>query len=94
MVFAPRKQPHNCITNETIVVNQTVTRVNKITYLGVMLDTHLKDHINSKCVKATSNVVRIRSVRKYLTEDAAKTLMSGLVLSHLDYANVLLTGLT
>ena len=32
-------------------------------------------------------------MRKYLTEDAAKTLMSGLVLSHLDYANALLTGI-
>ena len=60
-----------------------------------MLDAHLtlKDHISSKCVKATSNIIRIRSVRKYLTEDAAKTLMSGLVLSHLDYANALLTGI-
>ena len=32
-------------------------------------------------------------MRKYQTEDAANTLMPGLVLSHLDYSNALLTGM-
>ena len=39
------------------------------------------------------NLVKICNIRKYLTEDATKTLLVGLVLSHLDYANAILAGL-
>ena len=35
---------------------------------------------------------RISSIRQYLTEDAAKTLVVSLVLSRLDYGNCLLAG--
>ena len=95
IVFAPRLQQHECMSREIDVVNQNVERVNKIKYLEVILDTHLtlRDHVSSKCIQATSNIVRIRSVRKYLTEDVTKPLMTGLVLTHLNYSNARLTGM-
>ena len=83
IVFAPSRQIHKCISKEIEVAGQKVTRVPQIKYLGTFLDAGLtlKFHISQK------------SVRKYLTEDACKTIMSGLVLSHIDYANALFTGL-
>ena len=39
------------------------------------------------------NLVKMCNIRKYLMEEAIKTLLVGLVLSHLDYANTILAGI-
>ena len=39
------------------------------------------------------NIYKIRSIRKFLTTDACKTIVLGLVISHLDYNNAILYGL-
>ena len=39
------------------------------------------------------NIQRIKLICRYLTEDSVKTLMMGLVMSHLDYCNTVLAGL-
>ena len=39
------------------------------------------------------NLLRIKHIRRHLTQEAAQILVSGLVMSHLDYANSLLYGL-
>ena len=39
------------------------------------------------------NIQRIKVICRYLTEDSVKTLMMGLVMSHLDYCNTVLAGL-
>jgi hypothetical protein len=39
------------------------------------------------------NVHRIKQIRKYLDSDSCKTLVSSLVMSHLDYANSIFYGL-
>ena len=39
------------------------------------------------------NLQKIKAIRSVLTDDVCKTLVSALVLSHLDYANVILSGL-
>ena len=39
---------------------------------------------------AMSNFIKIREIRQYLSPDACHTLILGLVISHLDYANGLL----
>ena len=39
------------------------------------------------------NVVKICNIRKFLMEEATKTILVALVLSHLDYANEILPGL-
>ena len=52
-----------------------------------------KTHITKKYQSAMVNLVNIHNIRKYLTDDAAKTLLVGLDLSHLYYANAILAGL-
>ena len=40
------------------------------------------------------NFFRIKNIRKYLTQDATETLVLSLVISHLDYCNVVLFGIS
>ena len=44
--------------------------------------------------KAMINFFRIKNLRKYLTQDATETLVLSLVISHLDYCNVILFGIS
>ena len=44
------------------------------------------------CQTAYFELKRISSIRKFLAEDAAKTLVTSYILSRLDYCNCLLTG--
>ena len=64
--------------------------------LGVHIDKHLsfKHHIGVKCETAMYNVLRIKQLRRHLTQEAAQILVSSLVMSHLDYANSLFYGLS
>ena len=39
------------------------------------------------------NLQKLKAIRNALTDDVCKTLVSALVLSHLDYANAILSGL-
>ena len=54
----------------------------------------MKQHILSQCRSAMANYRRIASIRKYLTIDACKQIVHGLIMSHLDYCNSLLYGLS
>ena len=53
----------------------------------------LKKHINSKIRAASYNLNKIRQIRKCLTVDSCKSVVLGLVISHIDYCNALLLGL-
>ena len=67
-----------------------------VKYLGVHLDEQLKlyKHITEKCKKATYNLYNISKIRNSLTISACKTLVQGLVLSHLDYANTIFISIS
>ena len=62
--------------------------------LGFILDSKLsmKNHIIKICQTAYSELKRISSIRRFLTEDAAKTLVTSHILSWLDYYKCLLMG--
>ena len=62
--------------------------------LGFILDSKLsmKKHIIKICQTAYFELKRISSIRRFLTEDAAKTLVTSYILSRLDYCNCLLMG--
>ena len=53
----------------------------------------MTDQVNKICQSTYLEIRRIGSIRKYLTVDATKTLVTSLVLSRLDYCNSLLAGL-
>ena len=62
--------------------------------LGFLLDSKLsmKKHIIKICQSTYFELKRIRSIRRFLTEDAIKTLVTSYILSRLDYCNCLLMG--
>ena len=45
----------------------------------------MKEHINFICKTAFLEIRRISAIRRYLTDDAIKTLVVSLVLSRIDY---------
>ena len=65
-----------------------------VSNLGFILDSKLsmKKHIIKICQTAYFELKRISSIRRFLTEDATKTLVTSYILSRLDYCNCLLMG--
>ena len=63
--------------------------------LGVTIDSCLTmvPHVQATSRSAFYQLRRIAKIREMLTEDTAKTLVHSLVMSRLDYANSLLSGL-
>ena len=95
IMFGYRNQLDKCKTSYVTISGSTIPRSPSVKYLGVTLDENLnlKKHILIKCKTAIANFVRIHNIRKYLTTDACSTLILGLCISHLDYANALYYGL-
>ena len=62
--------------------------------LWFALDPNLttKQHVIQTCQTACFELKRISSIRRYLTEDAAKQMVTSCVLSRLNYCNSLLMG--
>ena len=95
MMFGSKVQLAKCITN-IININGTGVQRNEVKkYLGAWLDQNLTltEHVTRKCHTAMLKLLKIKQHRKVLTEDAANTLVRGLVLSHLKYCNFIFTGL-
>ena len=95
IMFGYRSQLVKCTINYVKISDSTIPRNPSVKYLGVSLDENLnlKEHILSKCGKVMANFVRIHNIHKYLTKDACTTLVLGLCISHLDYANTQCYGL-
>ena len=63
--------------------------------LGIIYDStlNMEEHVSKVCCKAYMQLKNIGRIRRYLTEDATKSLAHAFVCSHLDYGNSLLYGL-
>ena len=77
------------------VGEQHVRPATSIRNLGVIYDQPLSmiQHVNSVCRVGYMHVRNIGRIRRYLTEDATKTMIHALVTSRLDYCNAVLYGL-
>ena len=93
--FGSANHHAKCTTSQLNVNGQYVSLSKEIKYLGVYLDSQLtlKRHITAKCRTAMWNIQRIKQMRNVLTSEACETLVLGLVMSHIDYANALYIGL-
>ena len=82
-VFLPDSITHNMIPFADSARN-----------LGVVLGSNLsmKKHVIKICQTAYFELKRISSIHRFLTEDAAKILVTSYILSRLDYCNCLLMG--
>jgi hypothetical protein len=96
ILFGSRPQLNKCNTKEINICGNVIESQHCIRYLGAFLDESLnfKDHIKRKCRTAMLNYFKIKSIRKYLTKEAAETLVLSLVISHLDYCNIILYGIS
>ena len=94
ILFGSRQQLTKCSTNKINICGDIVKSQSYIKYLGAFLDESLsfKEHVKTKCKAAMLNYLKIKSIRKYLTREATETLVLSLVISHLDYCNVILYG--
>ena len=90
--FGFRTQISKCLINSIDVVGNEIERSGVIRYLGGFLDTQLslRSHVTKKCAIASGNLAKIRSIRRFLTQDACAIVIHGLVTSHMDYANGIL----
>ena len=95
VLFGSRPQLDKCKIKALNVDDTEVVLVDRMKYLGVILDQNLnmKRHITTKCQTAMLNIQRIKNIRHLLTQDAMETLVLGTVVSHLDYYNSTLVNL-
>lgn len=95
-MFGSRQQLYKCVTTSINIANDNIEKQKCIRYLGAFLDETLnfKEHIKRKCRTSMLNFFKIKSIRKYLTREATEILCLSLVISHLDYCNVVLYGVS
>ena len=93
--FGGPRQLEKCIISQIKVNGEQIPRSQMMRYIGAYLDPtlNLKQHIKIKCKAAMLNLLKIKATRKYLTTEACTKAVITLVMSHLDYANSILTGL-
>ena len=93
-MFGSKAQLEKCVTINIDIAGDVVHGATCIRYLGAFLDETLtfKEHVKRKCRTAMLNVFRVKSIRKSLTKAATDILVLSLVVSHLDYCNLILYG--
>ena len=89
------KHLHNLPTSITIS-NAQFPFKQTVKNMGLTLDCHLtmNAHISKIAQKCYIELRRLASIRRFLTSTATATLVSALVLSRIDYCNLLLFGST
>lgn len=94
VVYSPRMSSSIQLPESITIDNATVPFSGTVKNLGVTLDSHLTMHAQVLSIIRAVNfeLRRIGSIRYYLSEQAALTLVSAFILSRLDYCNALLYG--
>ena len=93
ITFSSKYKPCESVTLE--IGDVSVPSAQVVRDLGVLFDQHLtmEKQVNQVCKSAHFHLRSIANIRRYLTSDAAKSLVQSLVTSRLDYCNSLLVGL-
>ena len=95
IVFAPKRHLQNLV-DLTLKVDKSVIHPKQEVYnLGVIFDSSLsiEQQINAVTKSYYYNIRRISKIRKYLTEDATRSLVNAYVVSKLDCCNSLYIGI-
>ena len=95
LVFSSKRHSADISIDSLTLGADTIRRVPVARNLGVHLDSELsfEYHIQYLCRICYANIKAVWKIRRFLTLDAAKTIIHALVISRLDYANALLFGL-
>ena len=93
--FSSSLKPSTVSLSDSITLgSHNIPFSDSVSNLGFILDSKLstKKHIIKICQTAYFELKRISSIRRFLTKDATKTLVTSYILSRLDYCNCLLMG--
>ena len=95
MLLCSRAQLGKSQTNSIKVCGNRVQCNTVVKYLGVHTDEQLsfKTQTKEKCKIASMNLYFIRQIRNYLIFEACQQAVQSLMISHIDYANALYSGL-
>ena len=96
MLFSPPNLPPSFqLPSEITIGSHQIPFSEQARDLGFIFDSNLsmEKHITKICQTAYFELKRISTIRKHLTQDAVKLLVTSCVLSRLDYCNSLLMGL-
>ena len=95
MLIGTHQQLSQVRTDSLLVAGTVVSSVSEARNLGVWFDSkfQFQTHINKTCQSAFYYIYNIRRIRKFLSFEAAKTLVQALVISRLDYCNSVLYGI-
>ena len=95
IIFAPKYRQHLYRNIEVTAGDCVIRSEAKVKNLGVILDNKLslEDHVNAVSRTCHFHLRNISRIHRYLSEDACRTIIQSLVISRLDYCNVLLNGL-
>ena len=90
-----KQQLQKCYTKQININSENIIMSETIKYLGAWIDSNLsfKKHITERCKMAMWNLHKLKHIRKFLNQETCHTLVCGLVLAHLDYANAILADL-
>ena len=96
ITFGSRQQLAKSECELINICGEIIPRSDCIKYLGANLDRHLSmtEFVKVKCCKAMTNLKRIQRIRKFLSEETCHQLILSLVITHLDYANAILYGVS
>ena len=97
MLFINNKQHMNGINENNVILNVNGHQINmskNLRNLGVIMDPNMtmSSQISNLCKTLRLQLKKIASIRSYLPTSVAKTLITSLILSRLDYCNSLLAG--
>ena len=97
ILFGYRTQLSECATHSLKVNSKSHTKEHRSLLFegdtGQFTYCTFKTHVTAKCRKAMANLIKIRNIRKYLTQTACETVVLGLCMSHRNYCNSLLLDL-
>ena len=92
--FGSKQMLKKCNISTVNINGEHIVRSDKVKYLGSFLNSTLSfcQHVIAKC-HAANIYLKIRHIRKFLTRDTCQQLVQSLVMSHLDNANAMLSGI-
>ena len=95
MLFSPKQSSHSIAHISVKVGDSIIEAKHSVRNLGTVLDSSMdmEAQVNSVCRASYAQLRKIGHIRRYLTDDATKSLVNSLVTSRLDYCNSLLNGI-
>ena len=96
VLFGSRHQLNKLNDVSIKVLEDRITSNKECKYLGAWLDETMsfRSHVKNRCKAAIANICRIMHIQHFINQETCEILVYSLVISHLDYANGILTGVS